>query len=180
MKLIKTYLPAVVLFTALIIPGCRHGLKPVVYRVSESGRTDLSSGETYFMQGYILGRKNATNPIEPGEGTVLISNQSMVNPKQEEINTGLILSVGEINYRFYFSLPQQIKKDSIAIGGESLCRIIGMYELPDSVRNFECQDGFIRIDTVKSSRISAVFSGTYQNSLADTLIFEGSIGAKKK
>ena len=66
-----------------------------------------------------------------GRGKVLITSQILESPDQDEIKTGLIKSVGRIEYRVYLELPEDIKIDSLDISNKSICRIIGQYELDE-------------------------------------------------
>nr|MBN2276572.1 hypothetical protein [candidate division Zixibacteria bacterium] len=169
-----------ILLLLALMAACRHGLKPVVYRVMNNERRSLGTEDTYYLSRFEMTDRKAANPIQPGRGNVLVTNQSYVNPDAEELNTGLILAVSEINYRIYISLPDQIQAESLDIASRSICRIIGLYDLPDSLRHYECIEGFLKIDTVKSSRFHARVAGIYLNPVNDTLSFDGDLNASRR
>ncbi len=164
----------------LVLLSCRSRLKPKMYQVEEESRLKLEYIDSYWMDNFALSLSSESDPLSSGEGKVLISNQRRANPDRGEIRTGLISAVGEINYRIYVALPQNITTGSMDLKKKSICRIIGMYELDDRIKHYECREGYLKIDTVKSSRFHAQMYGKYFNYKNDSLIFEGDLNVKQK
>jgi hypothetical protein len=115
-----------------------------------------------------------------GRGNVLVTDQSSKDPGGEEIGTGLIKVVRETTYRIYVALPEDIVEDSINITDQSICRVIGLYDLEDDLKHYVCDEGYVKIDSVKSSRFHAYLSGRYYNTRRDSLIFEGDLSVKRR
>jgi hypothetical protein len=66
------------------------------------------------------------------------------------------------------------------MAGKSICRILALYDLDERLRHYTCTEGFLKIDSVKSSSFHALLSGKYFNQNGDSLIFEGDLKVKRK
>jgi len=174
----KTLFIAVCIF--VLVLSCRSRLKPKIYQINEESRCLLDYVDSYYMDGFNLLISPKTDPLSLGTGKILITNQGGLNPDQEEIKTGLIMAVGEINYRIYVDLPPIITTGRMDLKNKSVCRIIGLYKLDDRIKHYVCREGFLKIDTVKSSRFHAQLYGKYFNYKSDSLIFEGNLNVKRK
>lgn len=120
------------------------------------------------------------DPIEKGDGNVLIIKRFFHDSSDAELNTGLITAVSEKEYRLFIEIPSKIKTDSISISQNSICRIIGLYDVPENTLRYRCDEGYIIVDTVKSKRFTGYFEGRYFNLNNDSLIFNGRFNAKIK
>lgn len=170
----------IVLLVFMLLASCGQRLGPVLYQIRGEARQGLIPESSYSRDGFTLTDTYDANPLRPGRGKILVTNQIATDIDRADINIGLIKAVGEICYRIYVILPEEIVKDSLGIADRSICRIIGMYELADSLRHYVCRDGYLKIDTVKSSRFHAWFSGSYYNVNNDSLIFNGDLNVKRK
>jgi hypothetical protein len=159
---------------------CRGRLSPVLYQIEGESRSALKVDESYYLTGYDLSMSPDTDPVVIGRGNILITNQYREEPGKEIIETGLIKAVGEITYRIYAALPEDIAIGSMELAGKSVCRIIGMYELSEDIRHYVCHEGTLAIDTVKTSRFRAHIYGKYYNTNNDSLIFDGDLNVKKQ
>jgi hypothetical protein len=177
-KNLKIFFIALGIF--LILLSCRSRLRPKMFQVEENSRLKLDYVDSYWMDNFALSLSAEADPLSPGVGKVLISNQRRANPDRGEIETGLISAVAEINYRIYIDLPQNITTGSMDLKNKSICRLIGMFELDDRIKHYECREGFLKIDTVKSSRFHAQMYGKYFNYKNDSLVFEGDLNVKQK
>ena len=160
--------------------SCRSRLKPVVYEIRGESRHQLSTRNSYYMENYRLVDTTAGNPLKAGSGNLLVAELIIAPPDRKEISTGLIKAVGEMEYRVYIALPAEISPDSLDIAGQSVCRIIGLYELTDSLTHYVCAEGYLKIDTVKSSRFHAILSGKYHNVMDDSLRIDGDLSVTRK
>lgn len=151
-----------------------------MYQIGEESRLRLDYIDSYWLENFTLSLSSDTDPLMPGEGNVLICNQRRTDPDRGEIQTGLIKAVGEINYRIYVALPQNITTGSLDLQKKSICRIIGMYELDDRIKHYDCREGYLKIDTVKTSRFHAQMYGKYFNYKNDSLVFEGDLNVKRR
>lgn len=173
-----TALLALLTVTGLI--ACRSRYTAVVYKVTGEERLPLGTQTSYYLTGFILENRPGIDPLLSGDGLVMVSRQLGPDPNQDFLETGLITAVSEIEYRFYTELPVPLRADSTDITGESICRIIGHYELDDELRHYECRGGFLKIDSVKSSQFYAHWRGRYFNSRSDSLIFEGNLHVRQR
>jgi hypothetical protein len=175
----KIYL--IILFVLIVVLiSCNTKYSLHFYKFEGQQRFDLQNEGSYFRDGYVIARNNPGGIISPGLGTVLVTNQSMVDPEMKDIPSGLLTTSGKINYRIYTDLPADLKKDSLSIGGKSICQIIGQYNRPESLKIYNCTEGYIRLDSVKSSKFFAVLSGKYVNLQNDSLVFWGEMKPKKR
>ena len=175
---IKTTIIAALFMLALI--SCRSRLQPTLYEILDSGKRELVRNDTYYQTGFELNDDYARSAVRPGSGIVMVTSQSAKNTEKDEVSTGLIKAVGEIEYRLYVYLPFINQDDSLDISGKSICRLIGFYEIADSLKHFSCREGFIKVDSVKSSRFNAFLSGKFFNRHNDSLLFEGFLKAEQK
>lgn len=160
--------------------SCRTRLRPKLYIINETLKQPLDLKQSYYLNNFSLKTTPGGSPLVSGSANVLVSNQSMTNPGDDIIETGLIKAVKEISYRLYVELPADIKVDSLNIMDKSICRIIGNYEVENQIKHYVCREGYLAIDTVKSSRFFARMYGKYFNSANDSLIFEGTLNVKQK
>jgi hypothetical protein len=151
-----------------------------MYQVGEESRTKLEYVDSYWMDNFTLSQVETGDPLMPGEGKILICNQKRYDPDLAEIETGLFKATGEINYRIYVDLPENITTGSLNLKNKSICRIIGLYELDDRLKNYECREGYLKIDTVKSNRFHAQLYGKYFNYKNDSLVFDGDMNVVHK
>jgi hypothetical protein len=170
----------VIIGVLAVIMSCHSRLKPRLYQVGEESRLRLEYVDSYWLDNFTLSRAEEGDPLIPGEGKVLICNQKRTDPNQAEIETGLLTAVGEINYRIYVDLPDKITTGSLNLKNKSICRIIGMYEIDDRVKHYECREGYLKIDTVKTNRFHAQLYGKYFNYKNDSLVFDGDLNVKEK
>jgi hypothetical protein len=170
---------AVCLFLALVV-SCRPGLRPRLHIIDGEGRRQLSAEESYYLENREFVNKPEGLPHKAGRANILITDQTAIDPDRAEIETGLIRAVGEIKYRIYVSLPEKISIDSLDIAGKSICRIMALYDLDERLRHYVCMEGFLKIDSVKSSYFHALLSGGYFNQNGDSLFFEGDLKVKRK
>lgn len=175
---VKLIFAAIVIL--VLVSSCRHRLRPILYKVEGGDRLTLDLENCYYMDGFTLSSVFRANPLTPGRGKVLVTNHSIKDPGREEIRIGLIKAVGEIMYRIYVALPEDIAEDSINIAGKSVCYIIGLYDLDDNIKHYLCNEGYLKIDSVRSSRFHAFLSGKYYNIEKDSLIFEGDLNVKRR
>ena len=178
MKNLK-YLSLLLLVVVLAF-ACHSRLRPNLFIVDGETSRKLNEDDCYYLNNFTLGTDIRTDPLTPGEGTVVITNRSIKDPDMKIIQTGLIKSYEQINYRLYIALPPEITVDSFDLKDRSLCRIIGLYEKEPAYKHFDCLDGFIVIDTVKNDRFFARMYGKYYNFENDSLIFDGAMNVKKR
>jgi len=175
---IKITIIAALVLLALI--SCRSRLQPTLYEIMDNGRHKLVQNDTYYQAGFELNDNYAKSAVRAGSGIVLVTSQSAKNIEKDEVSTGLIKAVGEIEYRLYVYLPFINQNDSLDISGNSICRLIGFYEIEDSLKHYSCREGYIKVDSVKSSRFNAFLSGKFYNRQNDSLLFEGFLKAEQK
>lgn len=166
---------ALVLFAAV---SCNNRLRPILYEINGENRLHLSHNETYYQIGHELNHRHDLRPLRDGDMIVLTTIQNAVHPEQSEVATGLITAIGEIEYRLYAAIPFINEGDSLDIAGNSICRLIGFYETADSLKHYECREGYIKIDSVRSSRFHAFLSGKYFNLRNDSLLFDGDLNVR--
>jgi len=166
--------------TLVFIFGCRNRLSPKIYQINDEQQINLSGNETYCLPNMIVNDIPDRDPFRSGDGSVLIIKRFLKNSNADELNTGLITAEREIEYRLFIEIPSKIKTDSISISDNSICRLIGLYDLPDNVNRYRCQEGFMIIDSVQSKRFTGYFEGKYFNLNNDSLIFNGRFNAKIK
>ncbi|MEW5924983.1 MAG: hypothetical protein AB1746_13445 [Candidatus Zixiibacteriota bacterium] len=174
----KIIIIAVLVFVLAI--SCRTRLGSVLYEIDGENQTALSQKETYYQVGFDLDKSSLVNPLINGKKIVLISRQNAAHPEKSEIATGLITSTGEIEYRVYVPIPFINEGESLNVSGKSFCRLIGLFDIADSLKHYECREGYIKIDTVKPSRFVSYLSGKYYNRENDSLILEGHLNAVRK
>jgi len=176
----KTKTTLIVILVLLAVVSCRTRLKSILYEVNDESRLGLVHDETYYQTGFELNDNYEQNAMKYGSGIVMTSVQKATHPESGELITGLLKAVGEIEYRLYVHLPFINQGDSIDLAGNSICRLIGLYQFDDSLKHYSCREGFIRIDTAKSARFHAYLSGKYFNISNDSLILEGDLSARLK
>ncbi|PKK82238.1 MAG: hypothetical protein CVT49_14790 [candidate division Zixibacteria bacterium HGW-Zixibacteria-1] len=176
----KTRIIIIAVLILAVAISCRTRLKPILFELDGENRVTLNQKETWYQVGYDLYNTATGNPLVKGDGIILVSSQYARHPERNEIQTGLFKSAGEIEYRLFIPLLFINEGDSLDIGGKSVCRLIGLYEMADSLKHYDCRQGYLKIDTVKSSRFSAYMSGKYFNSENDSLVLEGRLNAVKK
>jgi hypothetical protein len=160
--------------------GCRQRLAPVLYRVDGGEEQRLDPVESYYLEGYSLTPLPTDYPFETGEGKVLVTIHRGIDPGLAGVKAGILTAPGELTYRIYIALPNQIAESTFEIEEKSYCRIVGMYERDDKFKNFVCREGYLRIDTLGASKFSAFLSGKYFNIINDSLVFEGFLKARRK
>ena len=165
----------IVVLALLVAVSCNNRLRPILYEINGENHMSLSHNETYYQIGRELNHRYDQRPLRDGDRIVLTTIQSAVDSEKSELSTGLITAVGEIEYRLYTAFPFINEGDSLDIADNSICRLIGLYEIADSLKHYECREGFIKIDSVKSSRFHAYLSGKYFNRNNDSLLFEGDL-----
>ncbi len=161
----------------LIILSCQSQYTPKIYMVGEDSTRSMKAEQSYFLNGYELDKDNFSRPVIKGDNTVIATYQSLADPRQE-LETGLIKALAEIEYRIFAELPPLTQTDSFDLAGRSICLQIGNYDLPESLRVYTCRQGYIAIDTLKSNIIFSRVKGIYLNDLNDTLTFSGNIRAR--
>lgn len=178
----KNYLKIlfIVVCIVTILISCRSRLKPNMYQIEENSRLKLDYIDSYYLENFTISLSEKSEPLIPAEGKVLISNQKRIDPDNIEIETGLMSALGEINYRIYVALPKNITTGKLDLKNKSICRIIGMYDLENRLKHYECREGYLKIDTVKSSRFHAYLYGKYFNYKNDSLVFDGDLNVKEK
>ncbi|UCD94027.1 MAG: hypothetical protein JSU69_09690 [Candidatus Zixiibacteriota bacterium] len=176
----KSSLTLIFCLLSVLLISCRPGLRPALYIIDAESRRQLNTEDSYYLENRELIDRPEGLPHRAGQGNILISNQTIINPEQAEIETGLIRAVGEIKYRIYVALPEEISGDSLDIASKSICRIVALYHLAERLRHYTCTEGFLKIDSVKSSSFHALFSGKYFNPENDSLVFEGDLKVKRK
>lgn len=176
----KTKLIIIAVLIFILAVSCQTRLKSVMYEINGENRSALNHAETYYQVGYDLNPKAPGNPLMDGDNIVLVSRQNAPHPEKSEIQTGLIRSTGEIEYRLYVPIPFINTGDSLDISGKSFCRLIGLFNKADDLKQYECREGYIIIDTVKSSRFTSILSGKFYNPENDSLILEGRLNAVLK
>jgi hypothetical protein len=164
----------------LTLVACRSRFAPKFYKIDGEEKKLLNRSDIYFLNQMTLTDPSETGPIKPGNGNVLIIGHADVDPELQEIDAGLITAVGEIEYRIYVDLPPTISIDSVDIVDRSVCRLIGLYNLPEEQRRYACHEGFMVIDTVRSRLTCGYLYGQYVNINNDTLSFEGRFRARLK
>jgi hypothetical protein len=167
-----------VLLAFIISLSCQSRLKTILYEIDGENRLPLTHDHSYYLEGFRLADTYGVKPFTPGAGKVMVTGQRITPGEKNEIETGLIKAVREIEYRIYVSLPDNITVDSFDIADKSFCRLIGLYELPDRMKHYDCMEGFLVIDTVKSKRFRARLSGKYYNAENDSLIFDGDLNVR--
>jgi hypothetical protein len=171
----------IVIFILLIISaGCRPKYHTHFFRTDEGINRELTAEESYSVEGYRISERPLENLIVPGSGRVLVTNQSMTAPGGKELLTEFLTVKERITYRLAVDIPGHIQKDSLNIRGQSVCQIIGLYNLPDSLRLYRCRKGYLLIDSVKSSKFFATISAKYFNINNDSLSFSGGLWIKKR
>jgi len=187
----------------IILASCQSRYRPRFYLIQESVQRELTLDDSYYLEGYKISPRPLENLIVPGAGTVLVTNQKSVRPDKKEIPAGLMTVQGEMIYRIVIALPARQKpdlpkipvKDSLDLADNSLCKLIGRYELPDSLNLYYCREGYLKIDLVpskagfenKSSSFRSVTRpdfqaflwGRYFNIKNDSLQFSGELRVKK-
>lgn len=176
-KILRLILCFMIILTLI---GCRSRFAPKFYKIDGKGQKLLNKTDVYFLEQMTLADPSETAPIKPGNGNVLIIGHADVDPELQEIDAGLITAVGEIEYRIYVDLPPTITVDSADIVDRSVCRLIGLYNLPEEQRRYTCHEGFMVIDTVRSRLTCGYLYGHYININNDTLSFEGRFRARLK
>jgi hypothetical protein len=168
------------LLILLSCPACRQ-YGNLRFYVTRGESRQLSKPEgSYYLENYVISSRPQDNLLALGDGKVLITNQSVPDPEQKELQAGWILTQGSLTYRIAATLPQTIVRDSLNLAGRSICQIIGQFNLPDSLRIYNCREGYLLVDSVKSSKFFAILSGKYYNVNNDSLIFSGQLKVKKK
>ena len=164
----------------LALISCNTKYRLHFYKIEQLKKLELQNEGSYFLTGYIIARDNSGNFISPGQGTVLVTNQSITDPEKMDIPSGLLTTSGKINFRIYAELPSQLRKDSLNLKGKSICQIVGQYNRPESLKLYNCTEGYIRLDSVKSNKFFASLSGKYFNMEKDSLVFQGEMKPKQK
>ncbi len=179
-KKIFNILVTLAFLTVVWSGACRSRYSAVTYNVVGEERIPLETESSYYLTGFILKDEPGIDPMLRGKGIVMVSRQLGPDPNQEFLETGLITAMSEIEYRIYTKLPDQLKADSIDITGESICRIIGHFELDDNFRHYKCREGYLIIDSVKSNQFFAHWRGRFFNIRSDSLIFEGNLDVRQQ
>lgn len=135
---------------------------------------------SYYLEGCKISLHPNENLVVPGRGSVLVTNQKSIHPERKKISAGLATVESELTYRILVALPESPVKDSLNIGNSSLCKLVGRYELPDSLNLYYCREGYLKIDSVKSSSFHAFLRGKYFNIKNDSLQFSGELRVKKE
>ena len=171
----------IIFIIGLICISCtyQHRLRPKFYRVERDYQQELVSRESYYLDGFSIRDAYDANPLTPDGARVLVTYQTALSSDSGRIDFGILSVPGEIGYRIYVELPEVTGKDSIGITGRSICRIIGLYEMADSLKHFRCTDGYLLIDTVKANRFTAYLSARYLNVVRDSLAFRGRLDVQR-
>ncbi|SYZ74723.1 hypothetical protein TRIP_C90351 [Candidatus Zixiibacteriota bacterium] len=174
--------PISVILALLILTSisCNTKYKLHFYKIDPGKKLELQNEKTYFLKGYVLAKAGSENIITAGRGTMLITDQSMTDPEMEDIPSGLLTTSGKINFRIFAQLPADLKNDSLNLAGNSICQIVGQYNRAESLKIFDCTEGFILIDSVKSNKFFASLSGKYFNIEKDSLVFQGEMKPREK
>jgi hypothetical protein len=168
------------LFSILIISSCQSKYHLHFYKIDEQSRQELVPENCSYLANYRIASPLTSTIIAPGRGNLLITNQSGIDPRQKELTVDFFKTESKINYRLYANLPEIIQKDSLNMAGNSICWIIGNYDLPDSLKIYQCREGYLLIDSVKSQKFFAALHAKYFNISGDSLIFFGAMRPKKQ
>jgi hypothetical protein len=172
-----------IIFLSLILlfaTGCHPKYYTHFFRTDEGINRELMAEESYYVEGFRISEQPLENLIVPGSGNVLVTNQSMAVPGAKELMTEFLTVKERMTFRLAADIPGEIKKDSLNIKDQSICQIIGLFNLPDSLRLYRCREGYLLIDSVKSSKFFATISARYFNINSDSLSFSGSLWIKKR
>jgi hypothetical protein len=169
-----------VVMLALAVIACHPKYRIDFYKIEGPEKRLLSNEDSYFLNGFRISPNPLENQVAAGAGKVLVTNQSMPDPEQMRIKSGIITTEGKLNYRIYVQLPESIKKDSLNISGNSICQLVGRFNIDDTLKIYNCREGYILIDSVKSSRFFAILSGKYYNQSNDSLIFSGAVKVHRR
>jgi len=174
------YLLSIAIIILLAFNACQNKFLPKLYHVESGSEQLLELENCYFLNGYRLAEKPLSSMVQPGNGLVLITNQSRIDSGMVNVKSGWVTVDAQIRYQIAVQLPENLKKDSLDIAGNSTCLLVGKYDLPDSLKLYYCRQGYILIDSVKSSRFTAVLDGTYISITRDTLRFKGALKARRR
>jgi len=163
-----------------LVSSCRNRLKPQLYYIEHDSQFKLTQSNCYFIDKMQFSRNHDSTDIVPGQGNLLITNQDFYDTSRVYF-PGDILSVDQkLTYRIFINLPAEIKPDSLDINGQSICKIIGLYELDDAINMYQCRNGYLLIDSVKRSSFFGELSAVYNNNQGDSLKFTGNMKVKLK
>jgi len=177
----KTKLIIIILATLATVQFCGNRLRPKLYLVESEERRPLNHIETYYMDNYELVFDGRHDPMATGEGQVLVSRHRGVLSGAEDIQAGILTTTSEMEYRLYVELPPDLEPGRYDIEGKSVCRQMGLYELPDSLWMYYCRYGQLVIDTVKGTRFTAELAAAYFNLAEDSVVFNGRLeGGRRK
>jgi hypothetical protein len=176
------YLKIAVMFllALTLLAACQSKYALHFYRIENHSRQELKSQDCYYVPNYRISSSPKTMNLAPGQGNLLIVNQSGVNPKQKDLKVDFFSTEGRLTYNTYVNLPVVIKKDSVNMDENSVCWMTGDYEVADSLRMYQCREGYLLIDSVKSSKFFLTMKAKFVNIIGDSLVFSGDMRPKKK
>lgn len=164
----------------LTLAACQNKFLPRLFRVDKGIQSRLQLEESYFLKGYKISDNPLSSLYQKGEGLLLVTTQSQTDSSMLNLKSGFVTVDAQIKYRIAVELPSDLQADSIDISNRSVCQLLGLYHLPDSLKLYRCHSGYILVDSVKSSQFTAVLEASFVNQSEDTLQFSGSLKAKQK
>ncbi len=164
----------------LTLASCQNKFLPKLYRVDNGIQNRLQLEESYFLNGYKISDEPVSSLFQKGDGILLVTTQSQTDFSMLNLKSGWVTVDAQIKYRIAVELPSEVKADSLNITNRSVCQILGLYHLPDSLKLYRCRTGYILVDSVKASQFTAILEASFVNVAEDTLHFTGSIKAKRR
>lgn len=176
-----SYIRNIILFgAAVILIGCGTSINQNFFRLGLEQELPLKKLDNYWLSNYHLSDDAEAKFRIPGAGNLLIAEYSQTDYEYADTTEKIFKIYPDLVYRIYTDLPIELSPDSLDIAGKSICHLVGRFDLRDYLKIYRCGEGYLVIDTVKGSRIKVRLSGTYYNTAGDSLVFRGSISAKRK
>jgi hypothetical protein len=176
----KTKAKLFLIVSVFVLTGCQSRLAQNIYEIRFESKVPLKTERSYYLSNAILKDRPDSEPIAAGKGNILVAHLKAPEPKRDEYNLGFMKAVAEIEYRIFAEIPSPIMAESLNIADKSICRLIGLFDLNDNLKRYYCRDGYLLIDSVKSSKFYARIHGAYYNFQNDSLVIDGNLVVKKK
>lgn len=168
----------VLVFFSLLATGCASRFRIELFLMQNDQRTEVKVEKSEYLISTVLGDPSSQHKVVPGNGNCLTiitgSRGRTLNAKAED----LISFDRYDRFRIFLQLPSVLTPDTLPLEGNSFVQQLGRYEVELENKMYFPVEGELTVDSLSGNRLFGGINGRFENSLQDTVAFQGQFKVK--
>jgi len=157
----------------LLAGACASRYRTNLYLLRGESRQKVDIEGTQYVMDAVLGSPYEENRLVRGDGNCVIIATGSRGERLETTVTDIVAWDRYVRFEIYLQLPPTLRAEVLPLRNNAFAYLLGYFDRPIEQKVYLGREGTLTIDSLSGRNLFLTIAGRFENSVADTLGFEG-------